>query len=227
MTSSEAKDEKRSRQGFEALAVILLSLATVGMAWCSYQASVWSSESINLSMLSVARAKDAGNLRIKANQTLTLDIFLFSQYLNAHNTSNESLADFYARQFSPELKQAYLTQIRSSKVPGAPTDPFTKNLYQTPLLVRADALEPESERMWNQSLEAEEAVHQYTLISVLLATALFFSGTAPQFATPRKRRIVLTLGLAALLIAFGMFIVRIRQLAERAAPFRAPTEANR
>jgi hypothetical protein len=206
VTNSDAENLKRDRQGFEALAVILLSLATVGMAWCSYQATVWGSESTKLSIQSAARGRDGSNFRIKANQALTLDIFLFSQYLNAHNASNELLADFYARQFSPELKQAYEAQARSSKFPGAPSDPFTTNLYQTPLLARADALEPESERIWSQSLAAGKAAQQYTLISVLLATALFFSGTAPQFEMPKKRHFVLTLGLAALLIAVGMYI---------------------
>ena len=180
------------------------------MAWCSYQASVWISQSTNLSIQSVARGRDASNFRIKANQVHTLDIFLFSQYLIAHNASNEPQADFYARQFSPELKRSYEAQIKASSVPNAPTDPFTTNVYQSPLLAQAEALEPESEQMWRESLDAEKTGHQYTLISVLLATALFFSGTAPQFATRRKRRIVLTLGLAALLIAVGMFIAMPR-----------------
>jgi hypothetical protein len=177
------------------------------MAWCSYQATTWNSESTELSTQSVARSRDAWVFRIKANQAYTLDLFVFSQYLNAHNASNEPLADFYARQFSPELKQAYEAQFRSSLPPNAPTDPFTTNLYQSPLLARADALEPESERIWQHSLEASKTGSHYTLISVLLATALFFGGTAPQFETPLKRRIVLTLGLATLLIAVGMFIV--------------------
>lgn len=207
MTSTDEKNHQSDRHGFEALAVVLLSLATVGTAWCSYQASVWGSQSTILSIQSVAHRREASDFRTKANQAYTLDIFLFSQYLHAHNASNMPLADFYARQFSPELKQAYDSQSRSLKIPGADADPFTKDLYHSPLLPKADTLESESEQMWLDSLEAAKAGQQYTLISVLLATALFFSGTAPQFETHRKRRIVLTLGLAALLIAVGMFII--------------------
>lgn len=225
VTSSDAINQNRGRQGFEALAVILLSLATVAMAWCTYQASVWGSQSTQLSIQAVDLGRDASNFRIKAVQAQTLDIFLFSQYLTAQDTSNEPLADFYARQFSPELKQAYAAQARLSRTPGAPTDPFVTNFYQSPLLTQADALEPESERMWHQSLEAERAGHQYTLISVLLATALFFSGTAPQFQTPLKRRVVLTLGLAALLISIGMFIAMPKPAG--VASVRASSEGKR
>jgi hypothetical protein len=95
------------------------------------------------------------------------------------------------------------------------------------LLTRADTLESESERIWNESLEAGKIGHQYTLISVLLATALFFSGTAPQFQTPTKRRIVLTLGLVTLLIAAAMFIALPRPPGEWATPLKAPPEVNR
>ena len=227
VANSDAKNGNSDRRGFEALAVILLSLATVGMAWCSYQATVWAAESTQLSMQSVARGSDASDLRIKANQAFILDIILFSQYLNAHNASNEPLAEFYARQFSPEFKQTYEAQIRSSKLTNVPTDLFTKDLYQSPLLARADRLESESERMWYNSIEAATAGQQYTLISVLLATALFFSGTAPQFERPRKRRIVLTLGLAALLTAFGMFITLPKPSAGRTPSSKATPEVTR
>ena len=206
MTSSEADIEKRRRQGFEALAVIFLSLATVGMAWCSYQASAWNSQSSKESIQSVARGRDASVFRMKADQILTLDIFLFSQYLRARYATNEPLADFYARQFSPELKQAYLAQGSSPNSPNTPIDPFITNLYRSPWLARADALEPESDQMWHESIEDSKTGQRYTLISVLLATALFFSGTAPQFETRRKRRIILALGLASLLVALGMFL---------------------
>jgi len=215
------------RQGFEALAVILLSLATIGTAWCSRQAFVWSTESTQLSIQSVARGRDASDFRVKANQVFTLDIFLFSQYLNAHNASNEPFADFYSRQFSPELKQAYEVQTRSSKVPNGPIDPFTKDVYQRPLLSQADTLESESARMWYESLGAAKTGQHYALISVLLATALFFSGTAPQFEMRRKRCIVLTLGLAALLIAFGMFITVPRPSGRWGATLNVPRDGNR
>jgi hypothetical protein len=224
VTSSDAKNEKMDRRGFEALAVILLSLATVGMAWCARQAAVCGTESTKLSIQSVTRTRDASNFRIKANQVFTLDIFLFSHYLDALKATNEPFADFYARQFSPELKHAYEAQSRSSRDSNTPADPFVKGVYPTPLLTKAESMESESERMWNRSLEMGKTGDGYTLISVLLATALFFSGTAPQFETQKKRRIVLMLGLATLLISIGMFITLPRPTGGWATSFKTPPE---
>src|SRR4051794_220960 len=98
---------------FDAIAVILLSLATVGTAWCSYQATSWGARSTKLSSLSVIRTHEAATSRLKANQAVLLDAFIFSQYQNARNSSNEPLARIYEGQFRPELKQAFDAWMRT------------------------------------------------------------------------------------------------------------------
>jgi hypothetical protein len=198
-------DENNAKggRGFEALAVVLLSLATVGMAWCSYQASGWSTRSGDLSLQSASLGRDVATFRIKAEQGITRDTFVFGEYLKAVETTNETLAKFYRGRFSPELKQAH----EAWKARGSNgDDPFATNFYRAAWLAQAEAAEPESERLWYEAGEAGETSHQYTLISVLLATALFFGGTAPRFERPRKRCIVLALGLATLLTSLIMFV---------------------
>jgi hypothetical protein len=222
----EKSEDDRGRRGFEALGVVLLSLATVGMAWCSYQASGWNTRSTKLSIQSSARGRDAATFRIKANQTFMLDVLVFSEYFQAHSVSNEPLVRFYARKFSPELKPAYEAWLRTEPFENAnaPPNPFVTNLYQQPLLVRADAADEQSERLWNAAGEAARTDHQYTLISVLLAMALFFGGAAPRFETRRKRRLVLVLGLIALLTGTGMFLRLPRSKEGWSIPPEVPPE---
>src|SRR5262245_22267033 len=79
---------------FEPVAVVLLSLATVGTAWCSYQAAVWSAVSQRTMNQSAARGRHAVADQLKAVQLATVDVLLFSQYINAHAASNETLMRF-------------------------------------------------------------------------------------------------------------------------------------
>jgi hypothetical protein len=123
--------------------------------------------------------------------------------MKASRTADEELAEFYAGRFSPELKQACQT-LKEQGIPYG--NPFATNLYKSPLRAQAEAAGPEGERLWYESGEAAETSHQYTLISVLLATALFFGGTAPRFERPKKRYIVLALGLAAMVGSLVMFV---------------------
>jgi hypothetical protein len=192
---------------FDAIAVVLLSLATVGTAWCSYQATAWGSHSSKLSSRSVLRAHDATTSRLKANQLFLLDAFLLSQYVNAHNASNESLAHIYESQFRPEFKEAFQAWLRTQpfKSTNAPPNPFATNFYQPSQVLEANSIDAESDRLWSLAEEADEVSRRYILTTVLLAAALFFGGTAPQMKTPRGRRAVLLLGLLVLLVAFTSF----------------------
>jgi hypothetical protein len=192
---------------FDAIAVVLLSLATVGTAWCSYQATSWGARSTKLSSQSVIRAHTAATSRLKANQMFLLDAFLLSQYLNAYNSSNEPLAHIYAGQFRPELKQAFEAWMRTRPFenPDAPPHPFVTNIYQPPLMVEADRIDLESDHLWDEAENADKISRRYILTTVLLAAALFFGGTAPQLKTPRGRRAVLWLGLIVLFAAFATF----------------------
>jgi hypothetical protein len=204
--------DKYVRQGqrrvFEALAVILLSLATIGSAWCSYQASAWGTQASKLSMQSLSRGRDASAYRIKANQLFMLDVHVFGEYAKAHDAGNELLAQFYVRKFRPELKHAFESWLKTKPLenPAAPADPFDEDLYQPRLLAEAVSKEVESERLWDESNKAARTGHAYILVSVLLATALFFAGTAPQFETYKARRVVLGLGLVVLLTAATTFL---------------------
>jgi len=187
---------------------MLLSLATVGSAWCSYQASAWATRSTKLSIQSSSRGRQAEATRLKANQMFILDVNLIGNYVEAHYASNEPLARFYAGKFRRELKEAFDGWMREQPFenPDAPPHPFVHGLYEPRMLAEADIIETESERLWGESSEAARMGHAYIPVSVLLATALFFAGTAPQFETYKSRRIVLTLGLLALLTALTMFL---------------------
>lgn len=187
----------------ESVALLLLSLATVGTAWCSYQAAVWGGVSQRLTNLSAAASRRAAAAQLQNSQMAMLDVMLFSQYINARATTNEPLARFYADRFRGEAKAAFQAWLatRPFENPTAITHPFGTNFYQPRLLAEANAAEVESQQLWQQGGEAGRVSRGYVLITVLLATALFCGGTAQKFDVPRVRRAVLWLGLAAFVFA--------------------------
>jgi hypothetical protein len=206
-TSEKSSSQPGRYVVFDAIAVILLSLATVGTAWCSYQATAWGSHSTKLSSQSVIQAHTAATARLKANQMLLMDAFILTQYLNAKNSSNEPLARIYSERFRPELRLAFdaWMSTRPFENSNASPHPFVTNIYQPPILADADRFDSESDRLWSLAEDADKVSRRYILTTVLLAAALFFGGTAPQLKTPRGRRAVLLLGLIVLFAAFGSF----------------------
>jgi hypothetical protein len=140
----------------EPVALVLLSLATVGTAWCSYQAAVWGGVSQRAMNQSAAASRRAVADQLQASQMAVLDVMLFSQYVNAHVSSNQPLADFYAERFRNEAKIAFQAWIATDPFvnPEAPPHPFATNLYQPRLLESARTADAESLALWQRAGEA-------------------------------------------------------------------------
>jgi hypothetical protein len=188
---------------FEPVALVLLSLATVGTAWCSYQAAVWGGVSQRTMNMSAAASRRSAANQLQSYQMALVDVLLFSEYVNAHSSSNDTLAAFYTNRFRPEAKTAFdaWMAMRPLENSNAPAHPFVTNLYQPKLLVDARLEEQEGQRLWQQAGDAGRNSRSYVLVTVLLASALFCGGTASKFETPWIHRAALGLGLAAFIFA--------------------------
>lgn len=188
---------------FEPLALILLSLATVGTAWCSYQAAAWGAAAQGAVNRANAASRTAITHQLQSSQLAVLDVLLFSQYVNARAASNEPLARFYSDRFRGEAKEAFEAWLttRPFENPAALPHPFVTNLYQPRLLLAAEAAQDETAREFTAAGEAGRTSRSYILVTVVLASALFCGGTAAKFDQPLSRRVVLVLGLAAFLFA--------------------------
>ncbi len=132
-----------------------------------------------------------------------LDVMLFTQYLNAHAGSNETLANFYSSRFRSEAKTAFEAWMATHPFENsdAPAHPFVTNLYHPRLLDEAREAEAESQRQWQLAGNAGRTGRSYVLITVMLASVLFCAGTAPKFESLRIRRIVVVLGLGTFVFA--------------------------
>ena len=194
---------------FEPIALLLLSLATVGTAWCSFQAATWGGVSQRTMNMSAAASRLAAAGQLQASQMALLDVLLFSQYMNARGSSNETLARFYSDRFRGEARTAFDAWMATQPFDNAnaPPHPFVTNLYKPKLLEQARVEESEGQRFWQQAGDAGRTSRSYVLVTVLLASALFCGGTASKFETPWIRRSALAIGLGAFLFAAGRLLL--------------------
>src|SRR3979490_1670750 len=92
---------------FEILAALLLSLATLGIAWSGYQAAKWSG-------LQARRYTQASTARSFANRSATLaaqdrtqDLLNFNRWLEVSTNGDTTLAALYERRFRDEFRPAF------------------------------------------------------------------------------------------------------------------------
>jgi hypothetical protein len=188
---------------FELAAVLLLSLATVGIAWSGYQAARWS----GIQARSYAQASTA---RAQANRASTLggqeriqDLLNFNRWLEVSSNGDQKLTDLYLRRFRPEFRPAFDAWLAQ--------DPLNnKNAIATPLLMpqyklanfeRADRLERIGDHRFEAGKQSTEHADAYIFATVFFATVLFFAGISMRFQWAPMRAAVLALGAASFLYA--------------------------
>jgi hypothetical protein len=105
--AADAPGQRQDRDWREHITVVLLAVTAIVTAWSGFQASKWSGAmSISFSQASTARI-EATRLEGVANRKLTVQVSLFSEWLDAYQTGDEQLADFYVARFPEPLATTF------------------------------------------------------------------------------------------------------------------------
>jgi hypothetical protein len=195
---SEAK-----RRWFEPASAILMALATLGTAWCSYQSSEWNGQSSSFATEAGRSNQQAALLHLEGNQVTMLQAKMFTEFIDAQMSGKEKLANFYLDRFPPELRKAYDAWIAEKPFenPKADPHPFVPNLYQPRFVQDARQANADSGRNDAAAKRASAVAARYLSNTVLFAAVLFFAGTSGKFDHRYVRQSCFFFALAAFLFA--------------------------
>jgi hypothetical protein len=202
-TTSRRRTDPRGNRLLEIFAVVLLGLATVGTAWCGYQAARWNGEEGDLARQSSDLRIEAARLFGLATQAVAFDANLVAQYAQAVVDGETELQAFYREtlfrpQFLPVLDR-WEAAIEAGD--GPPPRLLEDEEYLEQELAGYEEVVAEAEALTDESLVAGENGDDYVLVTLLLATALFFAGVTTSFRV-RLARLALLAG-AACTIAYA------------------------
>jgi len=185
----------------EILAALLLSLATLGIAWSGYQAAKWSG-------LQARRYTQASTARSFANQASTLaaqdrtqDLLNFNRWLEEYTTGDTDLANLYERRFRDEFRPAFDRWLAADPLQNqdAIPSPLLEKNYVLANMVKADKLERLGDLRFEQGKEATEHADDYVFVTVFFAVVLFFAGISLRFRWYPMRVTIMVLGSVLLL----------------------------
>src|SRR5881275_1039993 len=98
--------EPPRKKWVEPVTALLMALATLSTAWCSYQSAAWTRQSNRLMNEFNALERKAGLLSVQGVQQATIHAAMFMQLLAAQQAGNEKLANFYVERFPPDARKA-------------------------------------------------------------------------------------------------------------------------
>jgi len=194
---------------FEPASAILMALATLSTAWCSYQSSKWNGASSGFAASAARLEQKAALLRLEDNQVISIQIKLFSDFISAKVSGNDKLAQFYSDRFPPELRAAYdrWMEEKPFENPKADPHPFVPGLYK---LRFADDIRQATADAGRDGAESKRTGNfgaQYLSNTVLLATVLFFAGTSARFDRRHVRHASFFFAVAAFLFAAARMLM--------------------
>ena len=112
-TGAVDQPERGPRDWRELITVLLLSVTAILTAWTGFQASKWGGAmSISFSQASGARI-EAGRLDAAADRKLTIQVQLFTPWLQAYQADDDELAAFLEERFPEPLQSAFPVWLAS------------------------------------------------------------------------------------------------------------------
>jgi hypothetical protein len=194
----------------ELLATLLLSIATVGIAWSGYQAARWSGiEARHYAEANTARTL-ANRASTAAGQDRLQDLLNFNRWLDASTQGNATLTRVYEARFRPEFRPAFQAWLLQDPLnnPAATPSPLLMPQYHPQEAALVNQLERKADRAFTGGRDATERTDAYVFSTVFFASVLFFAGISMRFAWLEMRIVVLGLGGLCLVYA----LIRVASL---------------
>lgn len=198
-------DAVRDRPGrlIEFLAVLLLGLATVGSAWCAFQASRWNDEESRAARRSAEAQLESNRLFAAGTQALAYDAGILAQYADALANGRDDLTAFYRESLVRPDFLPVLEDLESRAASGEPLGNLFENEEYLDALRRPT--EEADAKALAATLESQEAANNsddFLLTTLFMASALFFAGVTSSFGTRTAR--LLLVAAAGLALAVGV-----------------------
>ncbi len=193
----------------EFVAVILLSVTAILTAWSGFQSSKWGGAmSISFSQASTARI-EAARLEGEANRRATIQVSLFTQWLQAYQAEDEVLADFLQERFPEPLVSTFPLWLEQRPLVNeeAPATPFEMPSYVIPELVDAAEADDRADAKFAEALRNNQRGDNYTVLTVAFATVLFFGALSGRMRSPRAQWAFLILGWVGFIAAASLLLV--------------------
>ena len=197
------RQSQEKKKWVEPVTALLMALATLSTAWCSYQSAAWTRKSNRLMNEFNALERKAGLLTMQGTQQATIHAAMFMEVLAAKQAGNEQLANFYVERFPPDMRKAYDAWLaqRPFENPNADPHPFVPKLYEPQGTREAADATAKAASSQQEAGAAGSISGQYLANTVLFATVLFFASASGKFEQRRVRMVAFAFATAVFLFA--------------------------
>lgn len=210
MTTENASSEKNKHAWFEPATAILMAVASLSTAWCSYQNSCWTGNGHGLEAQADRLEQEAFELKLKSQQIEAAQLQAVMEVVDAIIEGDQKRADFYTSRFNGELKAAYdkWMALKPFENPQTPPHPFVPALYTPRHHQEISDHLTQAAQAEAQAKKFSHTASIYLSNTVILATVLFFAGTVGKFRQRHVRWSSFSFALVLFIYALARIIMQ-------------------
>ncbi|MFD5330485.1 hypothetical protein ACFWH7_01120, partial [Cellulosimicrobium cellulans] len=144
----------------------------------------------------------------RATAARSVDLQVFSLWLEAYATGDTVLEEFTRARFTPHFQPAFDEWLASRPLqnPEAAPSPFALDVYVPPGEAEAVEADARADALFAQALENNQRGDNYTLTTVLFALVLFFGAFAGRFRSERAAWAMTGLACVVLVVGVGFLL---------------------
>lgn len=163
--------------------------------------------SISFSQASSARVQ-ASRLDGDANRVATIQVGLFTQWLQAQSQEDDKRAEYLASVFPEPLARAFDAWVAADPLanPEVPGTPFAMPEYAIPEEAEAAAADARADAKFVDALAFNQRSDNYTILTVLFAAVLFFGSLSGRAHSRSVQNVFLTLAVVLMVLASAFLI---------------------
>jgi hypothetical protein len=203
--------EDRARDRLEVFNTIFLAIATLAVAWCSYQNNLWNgiqtfklADSNKLNRLALQKTLQAG-------QIFQIDEAILSDFMDVVLKKNNDGIELILKGVRPEMSTILRKwlQLRSSGDSTVPIHPMVMPEYKEMIgknNLESEKLRDQADQLYKEGDRANTITDQYSMFTVLFSLVMFLSAIATK-AT--RFRISFTLVLISGIICIASLVLLI------------------
>lgn len=212
MSENSIFDKNRYR--LEVYNTVLLAIATLVVAWCSYQGSLWS----GIQTFRLAESNKYGRLAqqtlIQSGQNKAMEEGFIIEFVNAAFHKDDKKISYILRGVRPELATILSAWMKMQPFENtaAPQHPMVMPEYE--LLMRSrveesDTMNKKSTDLFNLAQQANLISDEYCFLNVLFSAVMFLGAITTKLVRNKTR---IFLSIISLIMCIGGLIVVFLQM---------------
>lgn len=199
--------EKDSTWTLEIIATVILSIASLSVAWCTYQSTLWNGKQVLCLARSNGYYRESVEKLFIVWQQQQMDAVVTLNFLEAVLEKRQTQIDYYRRRGNSALTKILNNWLSMDPVhnDSAPVHPLLMEEYKTmirSMRAAADSATANGERLWDEGQRYNTISDKYVLYTVIFSLVMLLCAVSSKFSR-------LQMAFTCMLITGALFIIAL------------------